>query len=559
MNISQILLAGWMIICLTSVAACSSVPQALAHQDPMLPQPLREFVDTELPPASGRTIHVPAGGDLQDALDVARLGDTIVLESGATFKGPFSLPNKTSGAGWITIRSSGVDRQFPPPGTRVGPGQAAMMATLSSWREAVVTAERGAHHYRFIGVEIRPEEGRYLNTLLWFGSNREPSIDQLPHHIIIDRCYVHGDPRKGARRGSALNGRHLAVIDSYFSDFKEAGGDSQALMGWGGPGPFKIVNNYLEGAGENLMFGGADPFIRDLVPSDIEVRRNYMTKPLAWKRGEPGYDGSKWSVKNLFELKNARRVLVDGNVMEHSWEESQSGFAVLLTVRNQDGRAPWSVVEDVQFTNNVIRHSGSGITMMGHDNNRAPDQSRETARILIKNNVWEDIGGERWGGRGILFQLVEGTSDVVIENNSGAQTGSLVYIEGPPHKRFAFRKNKGPHNEYGITGRGAGVGLRAMEVYCPDGVVAENVIAGGDPRQYPETNAFPASLDEGPPEEPSRAERVTGSMTAGHRAEQQGAGARARGADIATLCAALGAAAQTERVCKHTRYAEAGR
>ena len=30
-------------------------------------------------------------------------------------------------------------------------------------------------------------------------------------------------------------------------------------MGWNGPGPFLIENNYLEAAGENIMFGGNDP------------------------------------------------------------------------------------------------------------------------------------------------------------------------------------------------------------------------------------------------------------------------------------------------------------
>ena len=64
----------------------------------------------------------------------------------------------------------------------------------------------------------------------------------------------------------ALNARRAAVIDSYLADFKEVGADSQAIAGWNGPGPFGIANNYLEAAGENVMFGGADPAIDGLVP-----------------------------------------------------------------------------------------------------------------------------------------------------------------------------------------------------------------------------------------------------------------------------------------------------
>lgn len=466
-----------------------------ASNGAVAPEPPREFVDTTMGPSSGRTLTVKAGGDFQEALDEAQLGDVIVLQAGASFTGPFSLPNKKYGTGWITIRSSVVDN-FPALGTRVSPAQAPLMALLTSRRgNGVVIAEKGAHHYRFIGIEVRPQEGSYLFSLMWFGNNRERSLEELPHHIIVDRCYIHGDPKKGSRRGISMNGRHVAVIDSYISDFKDEREDSQAILGWGGSGPFKIVNNYLEGAGENLMFGGGDPLIQNLVPSDIEIRRNYMAKPLSWKRDEPSFDGSSWTIKNIFELKNARRVWFDGNVLEYNWEASQSGFAVLLTVRNQEGRAPWSAVEDVQFTNNIIRHSGSGIALMGHDNNRAWNESVETKRILIKNNVWEDIGGPRWGGRGILFQLVEGTSDVAIEGNTGRQTGSLVFALGPPHKRFVFRNNMAPHNEFGIFGNAVGVGSKALEAYFPDAVVVGNIIAGGDKRQYPEGNLFPSSLD----------------------------------------------------------------
>ncbi|HJT21051.1 MAG TPA: hypothetical protein VJ746_11305 [Nitrospira sp.] len=537
-----------LLLFLIPLAACAgtAASERRGAAEPELP---REYVDTSLTQPTGHLRRVPAGEDLQETLELAQLGDVIVLEAGAVYKGPFTLPNKKEGSGWITIRTSAIDR-LPGPGTRTAPSHAPLMPKLTSRRGGgVILAEKGAHHYRFIGVEITPHEDTYLYSLMWLGYNNERSLEELPHHIVVDRCYIHGDPKKGSRRGVALNGRHLAVIDSHVSDFKEEGGDSQALIGWGGLGPIKIVNNYLEGAGENVMFGGGDPSIRDLVPSDIEIRHNYMTKPLSWKRGEPGYDGSKWTIKNLFELKNARRVLVDGNVLEYSWEESQSGFAVLLTVRNQDGHAPWSAVEDVRFTNNVIRHSGSGITLMGHDNNQPWDRSQETKRILIKNNLWEDIGGPRWGGRGILFQLVEGTSDVAIEQNTGRQTGYLVYAEGPPHKRFVFKGNVGPHNEFGIYGRALGTGVKALNGLFPDSVVVDNVIAGGDPRQYPDGNVFPNSLDAAPSvnaKTDRQAAAEAGVRTAVNK----------RGVDAGALCAALGGeTVRAETVCPATRFA----
>ena len=190
-----------------------------------------------------------------------------------------------------------------------------------SHTSALVTAP-GAHHYRFIGVEITQQPGAYVYNLVLLGAG-ETSLAELPSYIILDRVYVHGHPTAGTVRGLAFNGQHLAVIDSTIAEIKDCGGDSQAIAGWNGAGPFKIANNYLEAAGENVMFGGADPAIPNLVPADIEVRHNHFFKPLAWKPGDPSFQptpascqGIAWTVKYHLELKNARRVLLDGNLFE---------------------------------------------------------------------------------------------------------------------------------------------------------------------------------------------------------------------------------------------------
>ncbi|PYN47629.1 MAG: hypothetical protein DME00_15040 [Candidatus Rokuibacteriota bacterium] len=445
-------------------------------------QPPAAVVDTTAVEPSGRTIAVPGGGDLQAALESARPGDVVALEPGATYRGPIVLPRK-SGAGWIVIRTGG-DTDIPQAGTRVDPGHARAMAKLVATSGAVVKTAPGAHHYRLVGLEIRPGEAAFLHNLVEIGW-AETSAEDLPHHVIVERCYLHGDPKKGGRRGIVLNGATVAVIDSYLADFKEVGADSQAIAGWNGPGPFKIANNYLEGAGENVMFGGVDPSVRDLVPSDIEIVKNHFAKPLAWRQGDPAYTGTPWTIKNLFELKNARRVRIEGNLFEHNWAQAQIGFAVVFTVRNQDGRAPWSVVEDVTFANNVVRGSTSGINILGRDNN---NPSQPTRRIVIKNNLFAELGGPRWGGEGRLFQLLDGTTSVVIDHNTAMHVGTIITAEGPPHRDFVFTNNIVAHNTYGITGSGVGTGTQALDALFPGSVVKRNVIVGGSSGQYPRDN-----------------------------------------------------------------------
>ncbi len=441
-------------------------------------------------PSGPSSVLVRAGGDLQEALDAARPGDVITLEAGATFTGPFELPKK-SGAEWITIRSS-EEELLPPAGARVSPSDADRMPKLEAEAQTVIAAEPGAHHYRFVGIEIRPKRGEYLVNLVTLGWN-ESSAEQVPHHIVFERCYVHGDPERGTRRGIALNSAETEILDSYFADFKEVGADSQALAGWNGPGPFRIENNYLEGAGENVLFGGEDPTIRNLVPANIVIRRNHFRKPLAWKEGEPEYEGTPWSVKNLFELKNARRVTVERNLFENNWAHAQNGFAILFTVRNQSGAAPWSVVEEVTFANNVVRHAGSAISILGRDDNF---ESGQTRAITIRNNLFEDIDGSRWGGAGRFLQMLDGAADVVIEHNTAVHNGNVITAEGPPHAGFVFRDNIALHNEYGIAGADLAPGLATLEALFPRAEVRGNVLVGGGGFPLPSDNFVPGSLDD---------------------------------------------------------------
>jgi len=455
-------------------------PALSGVEEPALP---RAAVDTTEVVPSGHVIHVAAGGDFQAALEKAQPGDRIALERGATYRGPFRLPRK-DGNGWIVISTG--DKAVVPAGQRVSPADGASMARLVSSSTDVIETDPGAHHYRFVSVEFTPTDGAYLRALVQIGAEEGP-VDALAHHIIIDRCYLHGDPRRGTRRGVALNSRDAAVINSYFSDFKEVGADSQAISGWNGPGPFKIANNYLEAAGENVMFGGADPTIDGLVPSDIEIVGNYLSKPLAWRINDPHYQGTAWSVKNLFELKNARRVLVDGNLFEYNWPHMQNGFAILFTPRNQDGRSPWSVVEDVTFVNNLVRHVAAGINILGHDDIQS---SQPTRRIAIRNNLFVDVGGG-WG-MGRLFQLLDGTSDVTIEHNTAQQTDTLIFSgDRAPHTHFVFENNIAFHNAYGVIGSGTGTGRSTIDRYFPGAAIRRNVIIGGSADRYPPDNFFP--------------------------------------------------------------------
>ena len=450
----------------------------------------REYVDVSVPLVTGQSIYVAAGDNLQAAINAAQLGDEIVLQAGATFVGSFTLPVK-SGEGWITIRSDGP---LPPPGTRVTADDAGAMATIlaSGSNVAALSTMPGAHHYHIIGVEFSAAPGvNQMTSLINLGSGNpdQDTLAEQPHHIILDRVYVHGTETLDLRRGIALNSAETAIVDSYISEIHSTA-DSQAIAGWNGTGPYLIQNNYLEAAGENIMFGGADPQIPNALPGDIVIRGNDFFKPLDWQ--------GVWLVKNLLELKIGLRVLIEDNNFENNWVDGQSGFAIVFKSTNQNGSAPWSQTADVTFRNNVVQNSASGLNIAGSPETH---DAVTAARFLISNNLFTEIGNFAGTQDGRMFQLL-GATDVIIENNTAIHNisaGTTITFDGDPTLRLVFQDNIVTHGQYGIMGSGASEGAATLDAYAPDAAISGNVFIGASAGRYGGTyadNYFPATLSD---------------------------------------------------------------
>lgn len=425
--------------------------------------------------------------DLQKAINDSKSGTILVLDAGAEFKGSFNLPKK-DGNEWIIIQSSEIGL-LPPPNTRIDPSYSKHMpkiiTTNKSGIPAIYTSHQ-AHHYRFIGIEITADTSvlnSYGLVLLGGGYNSTVQNDTLlePYQIIIDQCYLHGHSKADIMKfGVRLDCKEAAILNSYLSDFHSIGFDAQAISGINGSGPFKIINNYLEASGENILFGGAAADIKNLVPSNIEILNNYLFKPLSWKTDHPNYQGKHWTIKNLFELKTGRKILFEGNILENSWADlpiGQSGYAIVLTVRNENGQSPQADVSDVTIRNNIIRHCGSGISISGKDDNNFP--SNTSMRIRIENNLFEDINGDKFGDLNIygpndgIFIKQGKPTDITINHNMVFQTGAISWLYDTctsikiTNNIFNCTLSKGGYQ--GIYGPGfARGGSKVMERYLPN-------------------------------------------------------------------------------------------
>lgn len=484
---------------------------------PALPQ---AFLDTTYPDTAGYVVKTvcTAGCDyttVQKAVSSVHdvggdaSGEIIKLASGETFTENVTLPAYTMVPGkWVIITTNTDSSNLPAEGKRIEPSYSPVLAKIVTNNSGyAVGAASQANHYWLMGLEIEALSGLATNygiVVIGCASGAcETSAANLPSYIYVDRCYIHGNSlSSNISRGVSANGADIAVVNSYISAITNTQQDSQAVAAWNGPGPLKVVNNHLEAAGENFLLGGADPSISNLVTQDVEVRRNEFFKPLTWYKNSSTFGGVVEDVKNSFELKNANRVLVEGNVLENDWVANQSGVPVLFTPRNSGGACPWCVVSNVTFKYNLIEHATGIFDLSGGDTDAG--HSLPASYITFANNLAMDITGTFWGGSEPAYKIVNSApppANIVIDHNT-IQSPNLYSVAffGDSYNTnyvtpFIFTNNVQPHGEYGIGGSNAGEGTAGLNAYCGPGgyTVTANVLenASGNPGGYPNGNFFP--------------------------------------------------------------------
>jgi hypothetical protein len=447
-------------------------------------------------------LHVEAGAQMQAAIDGIACGGIITIQNDLVLPPHLRLRNQDITNGAPCTTDTIIRREGPLPGPydvltncylekpAGTPDDLAFFKLAMAKRDACWEAQRihygtgapkfqvetlnaqqgnaiaiqsdcGASHWRFQGVEIRSvstvvDPPVYALVFLGgtcngWGNGTFKTDAEIGHDITFEQVWFHGltTPIRTAptvasstRRGILGHANRLTIKDSLMDDFAEIGQDSQCLMVYNARGPFTIDNVFCDAAGENVLFGGADPSIVGLAPSDITITRSYFTKNWnRWQRGSlVGYTDSayNWQSKNSLECKNCARLTLRQSIIEASWAYNQNGNLSLFQSVSDGGTCTWCSVREIDLQDSVFRYGASMMDLAGYagQNGGASMGGPVEVAYNVAYGLWRIFGPSETAG-GTPFSLISGSQNtptkaplrgVRIHHNTIENEGQIAVI-----------------------------------------------------------------------------------------------------------------------------------
>jgi hypothetical protein len=290
--------------------------------------------------------------------------------------------------------------------------------------------------------------------------------------------------------GTLAAGTHyfkvVALLMSYGANVA-SGGSVEASVTVGAGGAVKVSWPAVANAEKYRVYRGTAANAQTVYLEAAPGATSMTYTGSGEKAGTPKLTGTRWTSKNLLEMKTGQRITVDGNLFENNWSGFQNGYAVLFTPKNQEHTAPWTTVRDIVFTNNVLRHTANGINISGSDWRSITQQAQN---FRISNNVFDDVSAV-YGGKGAFLLIAGGPKNIAIDHNTLIHDGPVVEVEGPGIPGFVYTNNYSRHNRYGFKGKSRAVGTDTLNAYFPGWVFRGNVVAGANTGSYPIGNFFP--------------------------------------------------------------------
>lgn len=260
-------------------------------------------------------------------------------------------------------------------------------------------------------------------------------------------------------RSVQFNCNNCFLEFNYFEKIHWSAGESHVISSGFSVGPTKDAHNHVEGGAVARFTGGAEFDIRGGPVRDVDTRASDFSIDLGYRFLSANAQNSpkppfgcgpldnvaahntcpfKWGHKARIESKGYQRVLIDGNIVDGSWSDAQSGYCILGNPRTSSGGdvagifdptsgEPTTLISDVRYSNNWIRNCAQIWQMSSRSQASSGNGggiSKASERIDYINNVMTNDGDTaQFGSPGTdIIQWGGGGSNVYLCNMSGDGT-----------------------------------------------------------------------------------------------------------------------------------------
>jgi hypothetical protein len=475
----------------------------------------RTLLDTDtFPTRAGMTVHNISG----DAALRTLLGNgslttgphIVVLDHTVTYSGDYfgAFPVRNGdvapgGNNVVVFISKAIYDSMPggswvstvcPPKVRVTSNDLANLAffqgssTLGSFM--VSGATKG---WRFIGLRFGLSTSAGSVSHLVSIGNGDTSVQRnntmCPSNVGLDRCWFDAHASADTRHTCELHCANGYVIDCGWGQniFVINYAESHGICGYNGPGPFRIINNGVVGGSQSIFFGGgASPCG---MPSDIEIRFNYCTRPASWF-------GSGRMVKCGFEIKKAAYLLFEGNIVENVWPQSQVGYGCLLKSESYGDASVVGTTHDVLVRANIVRNVAGAVNIAGVPN---VDPAIAPVRVVSFGNLYL-VGGGIYNASGNPFCGAYLSTDCGSIHDTMVSVGTVNQVAAPGNAtRYLLLDSIYGPTTYGVKGSSMAEGTVSMTNGMPGSLtavpptVAKSVFTARPSGSYPASCYFPAN------------------------------------------------------------------
>lgn len=180
-----------------------------------------------------------------------------------------------------------------------------------------------------------------------------------PKRLVVDRCWIDAQFNTNTRRGIAVNGWQVAILESWVTDIQYPGSECGGIGGWTNCQQIVLRNVFVEASMICCLYGGADPLLPNTNtcdPMDILELNVCASKKLEWILADVG-------IKNGYEAKNVRRRLILNSITNRHYATAQTHAMLFQNVSDQNLNLEQNRIEDVVVHNHEFVDCQNGLNL----------------------------------------------------------------------------------------------------------------------------------------------------------------------------------------------------